>query len=110
MNENRGRTLVIASIVLAFIVSYIAVAQHVRCVDLGYQVDRAERRRDELLRLRALMLGRLARERAPAQLVARGRAFGLELDYPAPDARPRGVDGSWTSPRGPVADRTGEPR
>lgn len=80
----RGRTLVLASIALAFVSSFIAVAQHVRCIALGYEVDRAERRQTELLRRRAIVHGRRAALAAPAVLVRRGTSFGLGLGYPAP--------------------------
>jgi hypothetical protein len=103
---SRGRTIVFASLALAFVMSFIAVSQHVRCVALGYEVDQAERRQVELLRRRAIARGRLATLRSPAVLLRRNDELGLGLGYPEPDAPTEPDDQLDDAPGRQLADHS----
>jgi uncharacterized membrane protein YbhN (UPF0104 family) len=88
MDDRNGTTLLVLAAATAFSVSFVAVAQHVGCVSLGYDLDGARLERRSLMRSRAAIRGDIARLRTPSALLARADDLGLDLGYPAPDAVP----------------------
>jgi hypothetical protein len=83
MRPREGTLLVWVLAAAAAGTGTIAVAQHNACTAAGYKLAEARREGLRLQREIAAAQERLAALRAPAATLARARAMGLALEYPA---------------------------